>query len=797
MAENPDRFARVVAANTFLPTGDTPPGKAFLRLAGVLADRRRLRGRVHRQYGLRDEARRRRSPPRTTRRSPTIRTRPAPASSRCSSRRVPTIRPPTRIAGRWETLKAWDKPFLTAFSDQDPITQGGDRVFQRDVPGCAGQPHTTIDGGGHFLQEDRGPALAKVIEQLDSSTGSVERSTSTRCSTNCAPSRRPVSTTAENPFDRERYDRLLDIASQEYADAFRRAERARDPRPIRRRDRLRDRAGRRRRRRVRRARPRPPRAARRRRQMGAGRGLGRSERTPGNRPRSANWKRKPDCEAASTDSSVSSSARPDADEHPHGTVSIVYLCSILGGELRAQPHEVRELAWRAIDDVEPGTWHHHHEHLARAALDALWRAAGGPLELSRMPIPNFERTVDRRRALLRRRRDRRHHCGPDGPGGHRRRARARTRYHRTRRGAQRDRSRRHRVRRGRHVHVVRRDRHAPTAVTAQLEAVCHGAHQSRRRRPPGSRRHRRPHSDRSADDAPGTRRTALRMGSVRGRGPPATVSLRAGRRPRGRVVGRILHPRQHRRLVDRSARRRRRACRSRPARGRPSPSPASRSARCRRTARRVGSETCSATSSSSRWSFRPSDAQTVALRAFVAEVAERLADTPLLDADSGVVADPWGDTVHIYGAIEVGPRGDEAIEAILGSIDDFIDVGPDPDEMIAALSELRAWASDPASVGTLGVTLARDELHRGRAPDARRAARRPAHGHPGGGLRGVLGDARRRSSSSSPTVSTSFIPRSRPSTPTGPTRSPAPRTDAMRCRARRVPTPSSSSATKA
>ena len=47
--------------------------------------------------------------------------------------------------------------------DEDPITRGGDRVFQRDVPGCAGQPHTTIAGGGHFLQEDRGEELAQVV----------------------------------------------------------------------------------------------------------------------------------------------------------------------------------------------------------------------------------------------------------------------------------------------------------------------------------------------------------------------------------------------------------------------------------------------------------------------------------------------------------------------------------------------------------------------------------------------------------------------------------------------------------
>ena len=41
--------------------------------------------------------------------------------------------------------------------------RGGDRVFQREVPGCAGQPHTTIEGGGHFLQEDKGAELARVV----------------------------------------------------------------------------------------------------------------------------------------------------------------------------------------------------------------------------------------------------------------------------------------------------------------------------------------------------------------------------------------------------------------------------------------------------------------------------------------------------------------------------------------------------------------------------------------------------------------------------------------------------------
>jgi ADP-ribose pyrophosphatase YjhB (NUDIX family) len=65
------------------------------------------------------------------------------------------------------------------------------------------------------------------------------------------------------------------------------------------------------------------------------------------------------------------------DVHPHGTVSIVYLCSITGGRPRPQPHEIRELAWRVVDDVPADEWHHHHELLARASLDAYWRSRAG------------------------------------------------------------------------------------------------------------------------------------------------------------------------------------------------------------------------------------------------------------------------------------------------------------------------------------------------------------------------------------------------------------------------------------
>jgi haloalkane dehalogenase len=69
---------------------------------------------------------------------------------------------PDNVAA-WEKLAEFDKPFLVAFSDSDPITGGGDGVFHARVPGTEDQPHTTIEGGGHFLQEDQGPAIARML----------------------------------------------------------------------------------------------------------------------------------------------------------------------------------------------------------------------------------------------------------------------------------------------------------------------------------------------------------------------------------------------------------------------------------------------------------------------------------------------------------------------------------------------------------------------------------------------------------------------------------------------------------
>jgi haloalkane dehalogenase len=162
VGEHPDRFARVVTANTFLPTGETPPGEAFLnwqRFSQTVEDFA-----VGFIVGTGCH-----TPPGAA----VIAAYDAPFpddSYKAGARQFPLLVPttpddPASLANRkaWETLRAWTKPFLTAFSDQDAITRGGDRAFQRDVPGCAGQPHTTIEGGGHFLQEDKGPELARVV----------------------------------------------------------------------------------------------------------------------------------------------------------------------------------------------------------------------------------------------------------------------------------------------------------------------------------------------------------------------------------------------------------------------------------------------------------------------------------------------------------------------------------------------------------------------------------------------------------------------------------------------------------
>jgi haloalkane dehalogenase len=82
---------------------------------------------------------------------------------------VPTLPDnPSIVANRraWQSLAQWKKPLLCAFSNNDAVSAGGDKRFRDEVPGAKDQPHVTIEGGGHFLQEGRGEELARVVAEF-------------------------------------------------------------------------------------------------------------------------------------------------------------------------------------------------------------------------------------------------------------------------------------------------------------------------------------------------------------------------------------------------------------------------------------------------------------------------------------------------------------------------------------------------------------------------------------------------------------------------------------------------------
>lgn len=161
-AGNPDRFARIVVANTGLPTGEGGgPNDAFMawRKFSQEVPKFEVGGLISgASGGLPDDV---------------VAAYDAPFpddSFKEGARKFPILVPispddPAAPANRkaWEVLSSWDKPLLTAFSDSDPVTAGGERVFQERVPGAKGQPHTTIENAGHFLQEMQGERLASVV----------------------------------------------------------------------------------------------------------------------------------------------------------------------------------------------------------------------------------------------------------------------------------------------------------------------------------------------------------------------------------------------------------------------------------------------------------------------------------------------------------------------------------------------------------------------------------------------------------------------------------------------------------
>jgi haloalkane dehalogenase len=165
VAENPDRFARVVVTNTGLPTGDrrmAPEWHAFRDMVGraeVLdvgrivqsGSRTRLAGAVRAAYDA-----------------------PFPEEAyKAGPRVMPYLVPtapddPATEANRaaWQRLAEWRKPFLVAFSDSDPMTGPMAPIFRKIVPGAAELEHPVIAGAGHFVPEDAGTRLGEVVAQF-------------------------------------------------------------------------------------------------------------------------------------------------------------------------------------------------------------------------------------------------------------------------------------------------------------------------------------------------------------------------------------------------------------------------------------------------------------------------------------------------------------------------------------------------------------------------------------------------------------------------------------------------------
>lgn len=173
LGQHPERFERVIAANTFLPTGEQPVGSAFEQWrdfsqqvpefpAGNIVNKGSLRELSAAEIAAYDA--------------------PFPDETyKVGARRFPLLVPtefddPAAIENRdaWKGLMQFKRPFLTAFGDSDPITRGAERILQQRIPGAQGQPHVTIERAGHFLQEDQSAVLVDVIEGFIASTAEAQ-----------------------------------------------------------------------------------------------------------------------------------------------------------------------------------------------------------------------------------------------------------------------------------------------------------------------------------------------------------------------------------------------------------------------------------------------------------------------------------------------------------------------------------------------------------------------------------------------------------------------------------------------
>lgn len=164
VGEKPELFDRVVASNTFLPTGDIPAGEGFLKWRNFSQNVSRLpvakiiQGATVRKLSEAE-----------------LKAYAAPfpdETYKVAARRFPLLVPiapddPASAANRaaWEGLKKFTKPFLTLFGDSDPITKGGHLMLRRYIPGAKDQPHEIIEDGGHFIQEDKPDELCDKMHE--------------------------------------------------------------------------------------------------------------------------------------------------------------------------------------------------------------------------------------------------------------------------------------------------------------------------------------------------------------------------------------------------------------------------------------------------------------------------------------------------------------------------------------------------------------------------------------------------------------------------------------------------------
>jgi len=160
--ENQDRFKRIVLSNGGLPAGERDIPDAFLMWREFSRTTPALPIKMILQMSTNTKLSR-----------DILKAYDAPfpdESFKAGARILPSLVPispddPEHDANKRaeEQFKQWEKPFLTAFSDGDPITRGGDEMWKEVVPGAKGQSHTTIKDAGHMVQEDKGPELADVI----------------------------------------------------------------------------------------------------------------------------------------------------------------------------------------------------------------------------------------------------------------------------------------------------------------------------------------------------------------------------------------------------------------------------------------------------------------------------------------------------------------------------------------------------------------------------------------------------------------------------------------------------------